>query len=381
MDSKIRLISRPAEGEAPRRFTVSGAREARRFHMTLPGYAPTPLRNLRGLAEYLGVSEIRVKDESSRFGLNAFKVLGGSYCVHKCMEQAADRDGADGEVVFVTATDGNHGRGIAWAARQMHRRCVVYLPAGSTRERLENIRKLGAEASITEWNYDDTVRFAQRQAEENGWTLVQDTSWDGYEQIPTWIMQGYTTMGAEMLDQLETRPTHIFLQAGVGAMAGAMCGFFRDWYAQGEGTPERPIVTIVEPDRADCNFRTAEADDGTLHAVKGSLHTMMAGLACGEPCHVGFEQIRATADFYASVPDSVSARGMRVLGNPLGSDARVVSGESGAVTAGFVFEVLHNPELSEMKDALGLNSDSRILCISTEGDTDRENYRRVVWGE
>lgn len=204
--------------------------------------------------------------------------------------------------------------------------------------------------------------------------MVQDTSWEGYEKIPQWIMQGYTTMGWELVHQLKERPTHIFLQAGVGAMAGAMCGFFADYYGG-----QRPVITIVEPDKADCIFRTAEAGDGRLHTVGGSLDTMMAGLACGEPCPAGWEQIHAYASHYASVPDWVAAKGMRVLGNPLGADTRIVSGESGAVTLGFVYEILHNPELIGFKKQLQLDENSKILCISTEGDTDSSNYRRVVW--
>lgn len=163
MYEKIKLISRKANGAAPKLFTAAAAREAWEFHKTLPGYQTTPLAALKELAEFLKVAGIYVKDESKRFGLNAFKVLGGSYSVSRCLEEN------EGCTVFVTATDGNHGRGIAWAAQRMHKRCVVYLPKGSAKERLENIRALGAEASVTEWNYDDTVRFANSQAEKYGW--------------------------------------------------------------------------------------------------------------------------------------------------------------------------------------------------------------------
>ena len=189
-------------------------------------------------------------------------------------------------------------------------------------------------------------------------------------------MEGYTTMAAEAARQLqEEKPTHIFLQAGVGAMAGAICGYFASLY----GDAERPVITIVEPDQADCIFRTANAGDGKLRFVAGSMNSIMAGLCCGEPCPIAWNVLRDHADYFVSMPDYVAAEGMRILGNPLPGDPRVISGESGAAGLGFIAEVLRNPELADLKEQLQLNQDSRILCFSTEGDTDRENYRRIVW--
>ena len=182
-------------------------------------------------------------------------------------------------------------------------------------------------------------------------------------------------MAYEALGQLEEKPTHIFLQAGVGAMSGAIAGFFADLY----GDEDRPAVIIVEPDKADCIFRTAQAGDGQIHTVKGDMDTIMAGLACGEPCTIGWNILRDHADHFISIPDHVAAKGMRILGNPMGDDPRVVSGESGAATLGLVAEVMENKGLGWLRDSLGLDRDSRILCFSTEGDTDQENYRRIVW--
>ena len=254
-------------------------------------------------------------------------------------------------------------------------KAVVYMPKGSVQERLENIRRLGAEAEITDVNYDDTVAFAARQAEKNGWVLVQDTAWEGYEEFPTWIMQGYMTLGLEAVEQLGGRkPTHIFLQAGVGAMSGALAAFFTDYYGA-----DKPVITVVEPNKADCIYQTALADDGRVHAVTGDLATIMAGLACGVPCTIGWNELNRCAENFASVPDWVAAKGMRILGNPAGNDRRVISGESGAVTTGFVCELLQNESLAELRQTIGLDKDSVVLCISTEGDTDRENYRRIVW--
>ena len=393
---KFSMVARRNAELVPRvsnAFGDDAAQLAHAFHRGIPSYAPTPLAALPALAERLGVASIHVKDESQRFGLNAFKGLGGSYAIARVI---ADRLGIEpaeltyelitsdevreqlGQLTFVTATDGNHGRGVAWTAKMLGQRAVVYMPKGSAQERLENIRALGATAEITDLNYDDTVRMASRVAKENGWVLVQDTSWLGYEQIPTWIMQGYTTMALEAAGQLADdgsgAPTHVFLQAGVGAMSGAVTGFLAAHYG-----PAKPTIVIVEPEGADCVFRTAQAADGALHTVEGDLPTIMAGLACGEPCQVGWNMLGRYADWFASVPDEVAARGMRVLGNPLDTDPRVVSGESGAATLGFVATLLDGQHGDEAAQ-LGLNANSRILCFSTEGDTDRENYRKVVWG-
>ena len=369
-------------------FSAKNAEKAKKFHEGIPEYEKTPLACLSDLAEYLGVKGVYVKDESYRFGLNAFKGLGGSYAVSKHIAGLLGKDEISFEEIaspevkekikdltFVTATDGNHGRGIAWTANKLGVKSVVYMPKVSTVERLENIRALGADASITEYNYDDTVRFAQKQAEENGWVFIQDTAWEGYEEIPANIMLGYTTLALEAFEELgDVKPTHVFLQAGVGAMSGAMTGIITSYYGD-----DSPVITIVEPDRADCIYKTAQAADGKLHIVEGDLDTMMAGLACGEPCSIGWDLIGAHADFAMSVPEAVAARGMRVLGNPAGGDRRVISGESGAVTAGIVYDLLTDESLSEFKKKIGLDEDSIVLLVSTEGDTDKENYRRVVW--
>ena len=369
------------QGPCDQVFAVEEAKKALNFHQGLNGYKPTPLCNLSALAEKLGISGLYVKDESKRFGLNAFKGLGGSYALGRVIADKLGKDESEvGEIpagcfTFVTATDGNHGRGVAWAAKNLKQKAVVYMPKGSSKERLENIRKLGAEAEITEFNYDDTVRFAKSQAEKNGWTLVQDTAWEGYETIPSWIMQGYTTMGLEAATQLNgVVPTHIFLQAGVGAMAGAITGFFSNYF--GENMPK---LIIAEPDKADCLYKTATANDGRLHIVEGDLNSIMAGLCCGEVCTVGWKVLEHHADYFFSCPDYVAADGMRVLGNPLPGDVAVISGESGAVTSGLVYNLLTDESLKEFCDTIGLDEHSVVLCISTEGDTDRENYRHVVW--
>lgn len=379
-------------GYSVKQFGIDNAAKVNAFHKSFPEYTVTPLVELDNLSRSLGVKKIYIKDESYRFGLNAFKVLGGSYCVGKYIAGKLGMDIGDisyekiardeirnrmGEITFVTATDGNHGRGIAWTANRLGFKSVVYMPKGSSIERLNNIKALGADAFITDVNYDDTVRFAKANAEKNGWILLQDTAWEGYTSIPGWIMEGYTTMAYEIVEQLrDEKPTHIFLQAGVGAMAGAITGFFADYY---DAQQVRPVITIVEPNKADCIYKTAEAKDGSVHTVTGDMDTIMAGLACGEPCTIGWSVLKEYADNYVSVPDYVAAKGMRVLGNPLADDKKVISGESGAVTLGFVAEIMQNQSLSYLREQLKMDSDSKILCISTEGDTDKENYRRIVW--
>lgn len=368
---------------------LGSAKEVHHFHASFPVYKETPLAELKETAKDMGLADIYVKDESYRFGLNAFKVLGGSYAIGNYLAKRLGKNISEmpydelvsdkvkeqlGDITFVTATDGNHGRGVAWTANHLKQKSVVYMPKGSAQERLMNIRAEGADASITELNYDEAVRLANSQAEEKGWVMVQDTAWDGYEDIPTWIMQGYGTMAYEAYTQLPEKPTHIFLQAGVGSMAGAVAGFFSAVYGE-----DRPIITVVEPNKADCVFRTAEAADGKLHFVTGDMDTIMAGLACGEPCSIGWNVLRDYADNFISCPDYAAAQGMRILGNPVAGDTKVVSGESGAAAFGCVAEIMRNPELAELKEKLKLDENSRVLFFSTEGDTDKENYKAIVW--
>jgi diaminopropionate ammonia-lyase len=374
-------------------LSASEIQQVKAFHTGFPEYHPTPLCSLTDLAEKLGVSGIYVKDESYRFGLNSFKVLGASFAIANCLAKRLQEELSSlnfstliseemhkrlGEITFVTATDGNHGRGVAWTAKRLQQKSVVYMPKGSSLTRLTNIRKEGAIASITNLNYDEAVRLAAKQAKDNGWVMVQDTAWEGYEDIPTWIMQGYGTIAAETVEQLNCldveRPTHIFLQAGVGSFAGAIQGYFASSFGN-----DRPKTIIVEPNAADCLYQSVLANDGMPHFVTGNMPTIMAGLACGEPNCISWNVLRDYSDMFFSCPDWVTAKGMRLLGNPQGSDCQVISGESGAVTAGLLSLLLQRKDLQEAKEALQLDENSRILLISTEGDTDPEKYRSVVW--
>lgn len=365
--------------------------KVREFHKSFSEYSVTPLHKLENLANHIGVKNIFLKDESYRFGLNAFKVLGGSYAIGHYL---ADKLGLDisevsfdllrsqeikeklGEITFVTATDGNHGRGVAWSANQLGQKSVVYMPKGSSETRLNNIRKEGSDASIIDGNYDDAVRLSDEMAKKHGWVVIQDTAWEGYEDIPLWIMQGYGTLISEAIEQLEAegveKPTHVFLQAGVGSFAGAVQGYLAAKYGE-----DRPVTIIMEPDEAPCLYNSARA--GEIENVTGDMSTIMAGLACGEPNTISWEILRDYSDGYLSCPDYVAARGMRILAAPLKGDPQIVSGESGAVGTGVVSLIMENYEYKSLREELGLNEDSVVLLISTEGDTDPKKYKDIVW--
>lgn len=365
------------------------AERARAFHRSFPMYAPTPLVRLDALARRLRLGAVYVKDEGRRFGLNAFKVLGGSYAIARHIAAALGRDisqmshaallsdavrEALGQTTFFTATDGNHGRGVAWAARELGQKAVVFMPRGTKPVRMQNIRALGAKVTIEDVNYDACVRMAGEHASRMpGGVLVQDTAWPGYEQMPLWVMQGYGTMAAEAAEQMGRRPTHIFLQAGVGSMPGAVQGYFAGLY------PENPPrVTVVEASAAACLYESARAGDGRPRSVGGDLATMMAGLACGVPNPIAFDVLKNHAFAFAACPDWVGAMGMRVLGAPLEEDGRVISGESGAAGLGLLYALMTG-RAEGLREALGLDETSVVLLFSTEGDTDPDNYRRVVW--
>lgn len=367
--------------------------KAKAFHESFPEYSLTPLQNLNQLATHLGVAGVYVKDESYRFGLNAFKVLGGSFAIAAYLAKRLGKDVSQldyetlisdetreqlGEITFATTTDGNHGRGVAWTANRLKQKSVVYMPKGSSITRLNNIKAEGADAYITELNYDDAVRLTAENAQKYGWIVVQDTAWDGYEEIPTWIMQGYGTMAAEALEQLQElevdKPTHIFIQAGVGSLAGAIQGYFASVFGE-----DRPKTIVVESNQADCLYQSVMANDGQPHSVTGDLNTIMAGLACGEANTISWGVLRDYSEMFISCPDWVAAKGMRMLGNPLKEDYRVISGESGAVTTGLLASIMTDENMKEIKAALGLDENSKILLFSTEGDTDPDKYRSIVW--
>ena len=367
--------------------------KANEFHKSFPQYSVTPLQKLSALADYLGVKGIYCKDESYRFGLNAFKVLGGSYAMGRYIAQELGRDISElpynvlssdklreelGQATFFTATDGNHGRGVAWAAKRLGQKAVVRMPKGTTKTRFDNIAKEGAEVTIEEVNYDDCVRMAAAEAAktEHG-IIVQDTAWAGYEEIPSWIMQGYGTLVLEADKQLKEngvdRPTHVFVQAGVGSLAGAVVGYFAHKYKENP-----PVMVVCEASAADCLYRSAVQADGNLVNVTGDLQTIMAGLACGEGNTIGWDILKNHVTVFASCPDWMSAKATRIYANPLENDPHIISGESGSVPLGLAYTALHDEDAKDLKEALKLDENSNILVISTEGDTDPVRYLSLI---
>ncbi|MDF2951886.1 MAG: diaminopropionate ammonia-lyase [Anaerocolumna sp.] len=359
-------------------MAMSEVQKAKAFHESIPEYSETPLVALDNTAGFLGLGNIFVKDESYRFGLNAFKVLGGSFAIARYIAKKTNRDVSEldyytltspklreefGQATFYTATDGNHGRGVAWAANKLGQKSVVLMPKGSSKTRLENILKENAIATIEEVNYDECVRMANAAAlkAENG-VMVQDTAWDGYEEIPSWIMQGYGTMALEADEQLvrknENPPTHVFIQAGVGSLAGGVVGYFVNRYPKNP-----PTFIVVEATVADCLYRSIKANDGNIHIADGDMQTIMAGLACGEPNTISWDILRNHVSVFASLPDWVAARGMRILSAPIKGDSRIISGESGAAPFGLLSCIMQMDELKELKEALKLNETSNIINI------------------
>jgi diaminopropionate ammonia-lyase len=382
---------RASSGSLTEAFSLSVAQSVRRFHQSFRQYNPTPLVTLTNLARSLRVANIWIKDESYRFGLNAFKVLGASYAIacviggklgipennlsFHIFNSAPIREKLRG-TTFVTATDGNHGRAVAWAAQKLGVNAVVYMPQGSSRARFEAIKQYGAQVEIIEGNYDDAVHRAAGQAQKNGWILVQDSAWEGYEEIPTRIVQGYLTIMHEAFEQLDGKiPTHVFVQCGVGSLASAVQAYLVELFGM-----RSPRFIVVEPERASCFYKSMSINDGNPHKISGDLDTIMAGLACGEPGLLAWRVLRSWADVFVTCSDSVAAEGMRILANPLAGDDKVVSGESGAVTTGLLACLIRDARYREVAEALRITQESKILLISTEGDTDPDMYQRIVRG-
>jgi diaminopropionate ammonia-lyase len=352
-----------------------------------PGYAPTPLHALPGLARELGLGALHYKDERGRFGLGSFKALGGAYAVanvlrHKVMaarslQKVSSREllsGAHADIVAAAtvtcATDGNHGRSVAWGAQLFGCRCVIFVHEHVSQGRREAIARYGAEVREVKGNYDDAVRHAAATAAAQGWTVVSDTSYPGYREIPLDVMHGYGVMAQEIAHQLagSEPPTHALVQAGVGALAGAVCAsFWLHWGAR------RPRFVAVEPLLADCVYRSLEA--GRPVVVGGALDTVMAGLACGEVSELAWDILRGGANAALAVDDAYALDAMRRLARPVAGDPPIVAGETGGVGLAALLAARDHPPI---RQALGLNEQSRVLLIGSEGDTDPLIYREVV---
>lgn len=348
------------------------------------GYTMTPLHSLPALAQAMGVASVHYKDEGSRFGLGSFKALGGAYAVARllCRELGAKLGRTLGtqdlltpelralcaDITVTCATDGNHGRSVAWGAQLFGCQCVIYIHATVSEGRKDAIASYGAQVVRTAGNYDDAVRQADLDAKQYGRFVISDTSYPGYMDVPRDVMQGYQLMVEEAAQQLSERPTHIFVQAGVGGLAAAVCGYFWE-----RDAGDRPTFVVVEPDKADCLTQSAKA--GQLTAVTGDIDTLMAGLACGEVSHLAWEILEKGTDAFCVIADEAAVAAMRLLAYPLGSDPVIVAGESAVAGVAAAIAVSQS---KAAKRTLGLNANSRILFFGSEAATDPALYEQLV---
>ncbi|HEY4252140.1 MAG TPA: diaminopropionate ammonia-lyase [Roseomonas sp.] len=359
----------------------SGFRRARQEITGWPGYAPTPLLDLADIATAARVASVHWKDEGPRFGLGSFKALGGAYAVQQLLVSELAKRGVEANadaaaliegkykdatraITVTCATDGNHGRSVAWGAERFGARCVIFVHPGVTAARRAAIARYGAEVREVPGNYDDSVRAAQKEAEKQGWFVVSDTSYPGYTEVPRDVMQGYRLMADEAADQIPKPPTHVFIQGGVGGVAAAVAAQMRARF--GEGVK----IILVEPEDAACLMASAEA--GTPTVVTGALETIMAGLACGEPSLLAWQELERSAYAFMAIPDAVVAPCMRLLA---AREPRIVAGESGV--AGLAGLLLAGPE-PFARAVLALDADSRVLLFGTEGATDPALYASIV---
>jgi len=349
------------------------AEEALGFHRSLPGYRATPLLSLPALARDLGLGALWIKDEGQRFGLGAFKALGASWAIHRWMREHV----AGAPATFATATDGNHGRAVAWTARTLGQKAVVFVPRQTAPARIAAIRGEGAEVVVVDGSYDDAVRRAAAESAERGWQVISDTAYPGYTEIPRFIMDGYETLFAEAAAQLGAagarQPTAVLLQAGVGGLAGAGVAF----YSRRPGAP-RPRIASVEPTDADCLLESITSPAGEVRQGRGSQRSIMAGLNCGIPSLAAWPLLRAGLDLFLAVDDGYAEEAMRRLASGRGGDPRLVAGESGAAGLAGLLALCGEAALAQACAALGLGPGSRVLLVNTEGATDPEGYRRIV---
>lgn len=350
-----------------------------------PAYRDTPLLSLDGLADQTGVKAVFYKDEASRFGLGSFKALGGAYAVFcllvKHIEEVTGttvsvedilsgkyKDIAENFTV-ACATAGNHGRSVAWGAELFGCPCFIYLHGGVGRDRAEAIAGYGAEIIRVEGNYDDSVRVVAQDAVQAGWTIVSDTSYPGYMEIPKYVMEGYAVMLDEVIGQLGSeKPTHMFAQGGVGGLASAAVGCCWDhWGGQ------RPKTMVVEPEQAACLFESARK--GKITSVRGKLDTYMLGLACGEPSLLAWEILSRGVDYFLTIPDEDIFNEMRTLAKGIYGGGEIVAGESAVAGLVGFKNVAADPD---MRNLMGLTAESVVLLFGTEGDTDPALYRKIV---
>ncbi|OMH27142.1 diaminopropionate ammonia-lyase [Motiliproteus sp. MSK22-1] len=378
-------INRPYSAEQKEVICVASAADAINDIRAWPDYEVTPLFSLESMADTAGLASIWYKDESQRFGLKSFKALGGAYAVARQLQQALELStgnrpsiadllegrwkSAVAELVVSCATDGNHGRSVAWGAQMFGCGCVIYIHRDVSEGRKKAMEAFGAEVIRIIGNYDDSVRQADMDAKANNRIIVSDTSYEGYMEIPKDVALGYTVMLSEIVEQLEGEiPTHVFVQGGVGGLASAIAGYFWDLWGN-----KRPRIVIVEPEQANCLQMSARA--GKPVAVEGDLDTLMAGLACGEVSALGWKILATGADDFMTLSEEAVPAAMRLLAKGYQQDPAIEAGES--AVPGLAAALLARQSV-EFSEKLGLTKESKVLVIGTEGATDPVLYQQLV---
>lgn len=342
-------------------LTAKGFADARSEIGGWEGYRPTSLVDLQALAARLGLGRLWFKDEGQRFQLKSFKALGGPYAIARIVA----REGASPDRTFASATDGNHGRAVAWGAARAGCRSVIFVPAAVSDGRAAAIAAFGAQVIRTSGTYDEAVAECAVTARREGWTVIADTSEDERAEVPALVMEGYMVAAAEAADQVVDVPTHVFVQAGVGGLAAAVAAHFDERWGR-----QRPRLVIVEPETAACLMLAAET--GGMAQVAGDLETVMGGLSCGLASAPAWRVLDAAADAFLAIEDARAIEAMRVLAD---GEPPVVAGESGAAGLGGLLAVAAEEGIRRQ---LGLDGSSRVMLFGTEGDTDPDLYRRLV---
>lgn len=340
-----------------------------KFHTNLEDYNCPPLVSLKSLAKELKINNLFVKDESERFGLNAFKVLGASYAVNYLLNHESNI------TTFCTATDGNHGRAVAWSARKENKKCIVYVPENTTNLRMNAISKEGAEVYKLKMNYEKTCDYAKKMSLENNWTLIQDTSWENYEEIPSLIMSGYLTHFHELENQMElnynSKIDIIFLQCGVGSWPASCV-----WYFLNKYKADKPKIVFVEPVESAGIFESLNL--GYRSSPNGNYKTIMAGLNCGIPSKNGWDIIKNGCDASIIISDNYVIKAMNKYYYPKDNDVRIISGESGAAGLAGLLKVISDSTFDRLRKHINLNSSSNVLLFNTEGATDINDFNKII---
>lgn len=377
----------PQTGNAAHRvLTAEDFATARAEITAWDGYEPTPLLSMSALAERIGVDTVLYKHEGPRFGLGSFKALGGAYAALRVLQREVSAEtgtevsladirtgkhqDAVAKITLVSATDGNHGRSLAWGCQRFGAPCRIYIHAEVSEGRAQAMRDLGADVIRIAGDYDASVDLAKSEAEANGWFVVSDTSWPGYTDPPRDVMAGYGVMTEEINEALTEAPTHVFMQGGVGGLAAGVAAGLRQYW--GDAAPR---VVIVEPDLAACLFESAKTGRPTGVAI--TEETIMAGLSCGEPSPLAWEILAEEATDFLTIPENVVAPTVRLLARPLRTDTALEAGESAVAGLAALIAARRDADLSA---ALGLDMGSRVLLIGSEGVTDPAIFQMIMEG-